>query len=192
MIKDQWLYKNFVRTKGRRSPTCENLVRAKYSGFTVCVRWHFVNNSTFTYYRYRALKIEKLLEIFFFGQIGRNQEAKAGKCDTDSFCLAHLRGKFLAQTWRHLGAIIFASFGRDTVRVAWEVSLACPSRAWQKACQHFWHAVWQCVEGRRAAGNYSWLGKGRNRQWFLRQVIRPFQREKWTKLSCDIFLLSHS
>ena len=53
-------------------------------------------NSTFTYYG--SLKIEKLLKIFFWGQIGRNQEAKAGQCNIDPFCLAHLRGKFLART----------------------------------------------------------------------------------------------
>ena len=35
-IKDQRLYENFMHTKGRRSPTYENLVRTKFSGFTVC------------------------------------------------------------------------------------------------------------------------------------------------------------
>ena len=28
-------YENFIRTKGRRSPTYENLVHMNYSGFTV-------------------------------------------------------------------------------------------------------------------------------------------------------------
>ena len=37
-IKDQRLCENFMRTKGRRSSTCENLVRVKYSGFTALTR----------------------------------------------------------------------------------------------------------------------------------------------------------
>ena len=60
--------------------------------------------STFTYYG--SLEIEKLLKIFW-GQIGSSQEAEAGECDFDSFCLAHSLGNFLAQTWCHFGAIIF-------------------------------------------------------------------------------------
>ena len=40
-INSQWLFENFMRMKGQRSPTYENLVRAKYSGFTVVrVFWH--------------------------------------------------------------------------------------------------------------------------------------------------------
>ena len=91
--------------------------------------------STFTYNG--SLKIEKLLKIFFFGQISRNKEAKAGECDIDSFSVAHLHGKIFARTWRHLGAIIIAPIGRDSVRVEWEMSVACHSRAWQKAYEHF-------------------------------------------------------
>ena len=144
--------------------------------------------STFTYNG--SLKIEKLLKIFFWCQIGRNQEAKAGECDIDSFCLAHLRGKFLARTWRCLGAILFVPFGRDSTRVAWEMSLpgnclSLPSKS--EGMPAFRHAVWQCVEGRRAAGNYFRLAKSRKRQQFFRQVIRSFQRGKWTKPSSDIF-----
>ena len=66
---------------------------------------HCTYYSTFTYYG--SLEIEKLLKIFFLSQIGSSQEAEAGECDFDLFCLAHSLGKFLAQTWRHFGTIIF-------------------------------------------------------------------------------------
>ena len=52
------------------------------------------NYSTFTYYG--SLKIEKLLKIFFWDQIGGSQEAEAGECDFDSFCVAQSCGSFLA------------------------------------------------------------------------------------------------
>ena len=140
--------------------------------------------STFTYYV--SLKIEKLLKIFFGGQIGSSQEAEAGECDFDSFCFAHSRRNFFAWTWRHFGTILLPPFGRASERGTREMSIACHPRAWQKA-PSFWHAVWQCIEGRQAAGNYSWMAKGSSRQRFIRPVVRPFQMLKWTKPSSDIF-----
>ena len=91
--------------------------------------------STFTYYG--SLEIEKLIKIVFWAQIGSSQALEAGWCDFDSFCFAYSHGKLFARSWRHLGAIIFAPFGRACVKVAWERSFVCHPRAWQKACQHF-------------------------------------------------------
>ena len=56
----------------------------------------------------------------------------------------------------------------------------------------FRQAVWQCVEGRRAAATCSWVAEGRNRQQFFRHAIRRFQMYKWTKPPRDIFLLPRS
>ena len=58
---------------------------------------------TFTYYG--SLINEKLLKIFFWGQIGSSQEAEVGECNFDSFCLAHLRGNFLREHDVNLGPL---------------------------------------------------------------------------------------
>ena len=72
--------------------------------------------STFTYYG--LLDIEKLLKIFFWGQIGSSQEPEARECDFDAFCLDHSLGKFWRERDVILAPLFFAPFGRASLRVA--------------------------------------------------------------------------
>ena len=141
--------------------------------------------ATFTYYG--SLNIEMQLKFFFCSQIGRNQEAKAGESVWYWLVLSRsfareIFGVNVTSSWRHYVRAIWLGEHKSCVRDVTCLSL----QSMAEGMREFRHAEWQCVEGRRAAGNYSWTAKGRNRQGFLRQVIRPFQREKWTKPSSDI------
>ena len=97
-------------------------------------------------------------------------------------------GANVTSSWRHYFRAIWPGQRKSCVRDV--TCLSLPNMA--EGMPAFRHAVWQCVEGRRTAGNYSWLAKGRNRQRFVRQVIRPFQREKWTKPSRFFYFHAHN
>ena len=91
--------------------------------------------STFTYYG--SLEIEKLLKIFFLGQIGGSQEAEAGECDFDSFLprsfAREIFGTNMTSFWHHYFRAIWPDQRKSCPR---DVIFLSP-RAWQKACEHF-------------------------------------------------------
>ena len=62
-----------------------------------------------TLINYGSLKIEKLLKIFFLGQLSSNQEAKVGDCDFDSFASLICAGIF----WRERDVMLAPFFSRS-------------------------------------------------------------------------------
>ena len=90
----------------------------------------------------------------------------------------------MTSIWGHYFRAKWPSQRKSCVRDV--ICLSPPSMA--EGVPAFWHPVWQCVEGRRAVGNYSWKAKGRNRQRFTQQ--RSFDHsngKKWTKPSSNNF-----
>ena len=97
-------------------------------------------------------------------------------------------GNFCANVtsyWRHYFRAIRLSMRKSSVRDV--IFLSSPSTAEDMHMPVLRQAVWQCVEGRRTAGNFSCVSEGRNRQRFFRHTIWRFQMKKWTKPSSDIF-----
>ena len=77
----------------------------------------------------------------------------------------------VTSSWCHYFRAIWPGLCKSCVREA--IYLSPPSMA--EGMPAFRQAVWQCVEGRRAAGTCSWVAEGRNRQQFFRHAIRWFQ-----------------
>ena len=94
-IKDQQLYENFMRTKGRRSPTYENLERTKYSRFTVL--------QTKNEMRKRICSIQGLwcgrgqMAILYHDHSGRFLSGSLFKCD--NLTLHPLKFVLSVRTW---------------------------------------------------------------------------------------------
>ena len=110
------------------------------------------------------------------------------ECDFDSFCLAHSFGNFgtnVMWSWRHYFRAIWWDQRKSCVR---DVICLSPLSA-AEGMPAFWHAVWECIEGRRAAGNYSWIATGTNQQPIFRQVVQQCQRKKIDKTFKWRFLL---
>ena len=73
----------------------------------------------------------------------------------------------VTSSWRHYVRALRKSCVREVI------CQSPPSMA--EGMPAFRQAVWQCIEGRRAAGTCSWAAEGRNRQQFFRHAIRRFQ-----------------
>ena len=84
-----------------------------------------------------SLEIEKLLKIFFLGQIGGSQEAEAGECDFDLFLprsfAREIFGANMTLFWHHYFRAIWPDQRKSCPR---DVIFLSP-RAWQKACELF-------------------------------------------------------
>ena len=140
--------------------------------------------STFVYYG--SLKIKAAQNLL----LGSNRQESRSKSWGVWYWLVLSRsftreffGANVTSSWRHSFRAIWPGQRKSCVRDV--TCLSLPSMA--EGMPAFRRAVWQCVDGRYAAGNYSRLAKGRNRQQFFRQVIRSFQRGKWTKPSSENF-----
>ena len=139
------------------------------------ITWHRQTEhySTFTYYG--SLEIEKLIKNRLLGS-NRQQSSSWSREVWFWLVLFRLLAReffcaIVTSSWRHYFCAIWPGLSKSCVREF--ICLSPPSMA--EGMPAYRQAVWQCLEGRRAAGTSSWVAEGWNRPQFFRHAIRRFQ-----------------